>query len=191
MQIIKITSKLVNRFRLRKKWSHLNNIKTARKVEAKLQEIKARQEAKKEDSFPLMLGYLRKIGPDVFEELILNVIEDSNLFIRRNLRYTGDGGIDGIFWLRFGCKVLIQAKRYSDDIKAAHVTDLCEKVKQKKCQFGIFVHTGKTGPTSKKVIEQHKNVVFISGGRLTDFLTGKINMKDFLEKHIARNVDSK
>jgi len=184
MKIIKFLSKAINGFRLRKKRNHRFNIKTARKVEATLQSIKAREEAKAGNPFPFMLAYLRKIGPDVFEELILNIIEDSNLFVRRNLRYTGDGGIDGIFWLGFGCKILIQAKRYSDDIKASHVTDLCEKVKQKKCDFGIFVHTGKTGPTSKRVIEEHQNVVFISGSRLTDFLTGEIDMRAFLENHM-------
>lgn len=179
MNITKWISKLINRFRLIGKFRHLYRIRVARKVLIKLQEI-----AKQPNYEPRILGYLRKINPFVFEELILSVIEDSNIRITRNTRYTGDGGIDGIFHLKQG-KVLIQCKRYKNYIDNKHVKELTEKVSQDKHYLGIFVHTGRTGDKSKEVAKTGKNIVFVSGSNLVNIILGKENIQTYINRKIT------
>ena len=45
-------------------------------------------------------GFLRSkaVDPFTFEEAILSALKERKLKIRRNHRYTGDGGIDGKAW---------------------------------------------------------------------------------------------
>jgi hypothetical protein len=45
------------------------------------------------------LLYLRKVNPYVFEEMILTALERRGIPVRRNNRYSGDGGLDGQFWV--------------------------------------------------------------------------------------------
>ena len=61
---------------------------------------KLKEIAKTPDSNGKIIVYLRKINPFVFEELILSVIEDSNIRVYRNRRYTGDGGVDGMIKIK-------------------------------------------------------------------------------------------
>lgn len=115
------------------------------------------------------IAYLRKIDPFVFEEMLLSLFYEKGFKIKRNKRYTGDGGLDGIVYLN-GQKYLIQAKRYSNYINKKHVlefNDLCKKHKAK----GFFIHTGKTGAKSKQ--ESSDYVDFISGENLFNFILGK------------------
>lgn len=181
MQIRKFFSKFINRIRLFGKLSHLYRIRKAKQVLKKLKEIAANP-----DSNGRIIMYLRKINPFVFEELILNVIEDSNLAIIRNRRYTGDGGIDGIFKVKSG-KVLIQCKRYGSYINNADVKDLCTKVKDGKYHFGIFVHTGKTGDKAKATMKVENNIIFISGSVLIDLILGKLHIEKHINNKIAYN----
>jgi hypothetical protein len=69
-------------------------------------------------------GYLRSaaVSAFCFEEMILTALKRRGLKIRRNKRYTGDGGIDGRFWAD-GQLILIQAKLYRDHIKPQDVED--------------------------------------------------------------------
>jgi restriction system protein len=180
MNIIKYLSRFLNRISLIGKLSHLYRIKKARNVLNKLKEI-----SKLPNNNGKIIVYLRKINPFVFEELILTVIEDSNLRVIRNRRYTGDGGIDGIFKLRTG-KVLIQCKRYSSYINNKDVMELSTKVKNDKYHLGIFVHTGKTGDKAKETIKIENNIIFISGSVLIDLILGKLH----IEQHI-KNKQSK
>ncbi|PRZ45339.1 restriction endonuclease [Paraburkholderia fungorum] len=182
MQITKLISKLFNSIRLFRKFSHIYRIKQARRIQNKLVEI-----SRQDNGSARVIGYLRKINPFVFEELILNVIEDSNIHIIRNTRYTGDGGIDGAFKLRDIGKILIQCKRYKNQINKAHVEDLCQKVREHGCKYGIFVHTGKTGAGSKTIIETHRNVCFVSGETLVKLILGQIT----IEKHIIDKLHNK
>lgn len=114
-------------------------------------------------------GYLRSVNPFVFEEMILTALQEMGHGIRRNRRYTGDGGIDGRAIIN-GEKVFIQAKRYRQHITAEHVSafaSLCRRSGKK----GIFVHTGKTGKQSwKNGAEGHIDIV--SGSRMLNLLTG-------------------
>ena len=117
---------------------------------------------------PRKFGYLRKIDPFVFEEMILTTFKSMGYKIKRNKRYTGDGGLDGKVWIN-GTLYLIQAKRYSNYINKAHVRDfesLCERHKAK----GLFVHTGKTGGGTATVRSQRVSV--ISGEELLNFFAG-------------------
>lgn len=182
MNLRKYWSKIVNRIRLLGKISHLYRIRKARQVLKKLKEI-----AQNPDSNGRIIVYLRKINPFIFEELILNVIEDSNLSIIRNRRYTGDGGIDGIFKVKSG-KVLIQCKRYKSYINNNDVKELCTKVKEGKYHFGIFVHTGKTGDKARETIKIENNIIFISGSVLIDLILGKLHIEKHINNKISYNL---
>lgn len=108
-------------------------------------------------------GYLRKIDPFTFEEMILTALEREGHKITRNKRYTGDGGLDGRVEIN-GVKFLVQAKRYTSHINPKDVSKfvtLCTRHKRS----GLFVHTGKTGPASKVAIRS-SNVQLISGEKL-------------------------
>lgn len=118
-----------------------------------------------------VFGYLRKVDPFVFEEMVLSALKENGHSIERNRRYVADGGIDGrvIIW---GDKYLIQAKRYSSHINVQHVKDfihICEKQGKK----GLFVHTGKTGKASWSSGLTSGKLDIVSGGRLVDLLIRK------------------
>lgn len=130
-----------------------------------------------------MISYLRKIDPFVLEELVLTVIEDSNIRVIRNKSYSGDGGIDGIFKAPKG-KVLVQCKRYKSYINPKDVLKLSQKVKEYKYYFGIFVHTGKTGEKSKDHVRIEKNILYISGNLLVKLLLGQINIVQYIESKV-------
>lgn len=111
-----------------------------------------------------ILSYARKIDPLVFEELVLSCLQDAGAKIQRNQRYTGDGGIDGVFRID-GQRWLMQAKRYSSSINPGHVRDFAAKCNGNP---GIFVHTGRTGP--KAYTHLTPNIIIISGQRLVDLV---------------------
>lgn len=113
-----------------------------------------------------IFGYLRKVNPMVFEELVLTCLENAGVVVKRNRRYTGDGGVDGIFYLDDVCW-LVQAKRYSSAINPAHVRAFVKKCNGRP---GMFIHTGRTGSKSYSYLEQ--NVVLVSGNRLITFILG-------------------
>lgn len=118
-----------------------------------------------------VFGYLRKVDPFVFEEMILSALKENGHSIQRNRRYVADGGIDGRVTIG-GVKYLIQAKRYSSHINVQHVKDfinLCERQGKK----GLFVHTGKTGKTSWATGLSSGTLDIISGDRLLDLLIRK------------------
>ena len=145
-------------FYFKKESRHKRNIRTARKVQKKLSQIK----------FPgAKLNYLRKIDPFVFEELILNGFKNNGYKIKRNKRYTGDGGIDGRV-KKDGQWFLVQAKRYSNCINPTHVTEFMTIVEMQKVAGGFFVHTGRTGKKSYEL--KNKSIDFISGDKLLALL---------------------
>lgn len=116
------------------------------------------------------LSYLRKINPFTFEELILSALEESGAKIKRNKRYTGDGGVDGKFKID-GNWYLIQAKRYSNYISLKDMEKfeiLCKKQKIR----GVFIHTGKVG---KDTLSRYNNkhIKIIGPYEFIDFIDGK------------------
>ncbi|WP_193061062.1 restriction endonuclease [Halomonas sp. 3A7M] len=141
--------------------------KTAKRVLIRLQAL---------DSTPQKIAYLRnpaRVDPFVFEELILEAFERRGCRVKRNERYTGDGGIDGKFWINKQL-YLVQAKRYSGHINAAHVREFVALIEQHRCK-GIFVHTGRTGKMAREIAKQHPDVTIISGERLIQLVTPKRN----------------
>ena len=161
----RLWSRVVNRFRLRGRRRHLHKVARSRTLRQKIREIAAQ-----ENGFARAMGYLRKIDPLAFEELILTAIEDDNITVRRNLRYSGDGGVDGEL-MYAGQRVLIQAKRYGAHIQRAHVAAFASMCATYGA-LGLFVHTGRTGEGSRGAItEAGGRVVIVSGHRLVEFLT--------------------
>jgi restriction system protein len=125
---------------------------------------------------PRTLAYLRKIDPFVFEEVILSAIKIQKLKIKRNSRYTYDGGIDGQFWSNRK-HYLIQAKRYKGYITKSHVVEF-KRLCSKNRSLGIFVHTGKIGKQTK--LEFTKEMKSISDENLVSFLRNELNIKSIL-----------
>lgn len=142
----------------RLKNNHRYRIKSAKRVMDKLYTI---------DTFPERLAYLRKIDPFVFEELILEALERRGHKIKRNKRYTGDGGIDGQCWIN-GQHALIQAKRYRRHIRLKDVAAFQKIMTQRNCH-GLFVHTGKTGK-GVWALNQDPRLTIISGEKLVRLL---------------------
>lgn len=120
--------------------------------------------------FPQKISYLRKIDPFVFEELLLHAFEDAGFKITRNAKYTGDGGIDGRFWVD-GRKFLIQAKRYSSWVSTAHIDQL-DALAKEDGSFAVFCHTGKTRKQTLDTYKSHDRVMIISGERLISLVEG-------------------
>ena len=172
-------SRFVNRVRLRGRRRHLYKVARSRMLREKISAIAAQ-----ENGFARALGYLRKIDPLAFEELILTAIEDDNVRVRRNLRYSGDGGVDGELTHR-GQRVLIQSKRYGAHIQRAHVAafaSLCAT----HGALGLFVHTGRTGEGSRGAItEAGGRIVIVSGHRLIEFLTQSGRARAHLDQLIS------
>lgn len=115
------------------------------------------------------INYLKKINAYTFEELILTAIDQSQeARIRRNHRYSGDGGIDGRFKLGNDL-YMIQAKRYKDAIQLAHVKQFAEQVRKAGCR-GIFVHTGRTPESAWEHLKNYREIEIISGNRLIELI---------------------
>lgn len=115
-----------------------------------------------------ILAYLRKIDPYVFEELILSAFALKGFKIIRNKSYSGDGGLDGMI-LSNDDVFLVQAKRYSNLIKTAHIKDFEILICDKNATGGYFIHTGRT---SGKSYQAYKNssIEIISGQKLIDLI---------------------
>ena len=115
-------------------------------------------------------GYLRSksVDPYTFEEAILSALKNHGLKIKRNRRYSGDGGIDGRAWHK-GRLILIQAKLYRHHVAKKDVEQFCGLCKRRKA-LGLFVHSGRTGKGAKIFFDDRVKVV--SGERLLRFLAG-------------------
>ena len=139
-----------------------------RRYRAKAAQVLARLPALAGDAQRLI--YLRKINPYVFEELLLTAFERRGYRVRRNARYSGDGGLDGQVWID-GQRYLLQAKRYGRAISAQHLQSFGELVRQEHC-MGFFIHTGRTMQTSRLVLQACPYVEVLSGNRLLKLLAG-------------------
>ncbi|MET3438045.1 restriction endonuclease [Sphingomonas sp. 1185] len=118
----------------------------------------------------LIFARLRAMDPLAFEELLLESFERQGHTVVRNHRYTGDGGVDGQVIID-GERWLIQAKRYDGAIKLAHVAAFAQ-VCRARGQKGLFIHTGRTGPGSRRMSDA-TGVVILSGRDLIALVTGE------------------
>lgn len=153
---------------------HKKNIKESKAVHRSLIRI---QDNKKR------MDILRSIHPNVFEELILTSLKSPFRKIRRNHRYTGDGGIDGQVRIN-GQWHFIQAKRYTNHISADHVREFIQLCK-KEGQPGLFVHTGITGEKSKELISSASHCHMISGQALCAMLAGEVSVENLINNSLA------
>ncbi len=171
-------SKTFNFFRLWGSFRHKLRIRQAHKVFFKLKEISSNNQ----NYEPIIIAYLRKIHPSVFEELVLTTFERAGVVVIRNKYYSGDGGIDGrIHYKNYGV-MPVQCKRYAKHINKQDVIEFNGKLSKNK--FGLFVHTGKTGGGSKDEINQSSKLILMSGFVLARLLAGQTCPKEFLDKSI-------
>ncbi|MBP2195059.1 restriction endonuclease [Pantoea cypripedii] len=126
------------------------------------------------------IAWLRKMNPYVFEEMLLTALSRQGLRIQRNDRYSGDNGSDGQVWIN-GRRWLIQAKRYSATISAAHVSAFGLLSEREGCP-GLFVHTGRTGEVSREAFRHYNGIMLISGQRLLWLLAGDRRWMDTLNR---------
>lgn len=120
---------------------------------------------------PRIIAYLRQIDPYVFEEMVLTALERQGGIIERNLRYSGDGGIDGRCRL-YGELYLVQAKRYRGSIQTQHLRDLSDAIAREGADGGLFVHTGKTPSAAYHVMALDPRITLVSGQDLVDLVRG-------------------
>lgn len=119
------------------------------------------------------INYLRKIDPFVFEELLLNSFLENGYKIKRNKKYTGDGGLDGTIYDEKGRKIIIQAKRYKSYITPTHVNEFKELTLTQNAFMGYFIHTGKTSD-NLRLKHENSNIKIIGGTQLIELLQKKI-----------------
>ena len=124
-----------------------------------------------EVELPMAIAMLRRMNPYAFEELLLTCCEEQGWQIQRNFRYSNDGGLDGRVLIT-GKLYLIQAKRYTGHIKSKHIRDFHKVIQHEGAAGGFFIHSGKTGQVSKKLLDE-LGIKLISGQRLINFVLGR------------------
>lgn len=144
---------------------HQQNIQRGERVLQRL-----RSEAT-EVELPMVLAILRQMNPYAFEELLLTCCQEQGWQIQRNFRYSNDGGVDGRITIK-GDLYLLQAKRYTGHIKLEHIRDFHSVIEKERAAGGFFIHSGKTGQVSKKLLDE-LGIKLISGQRLINFVLGR------------------
>lgn len=89
-------------------------------------------------------GYLRRVHPNAFEELVLHAFEESGHAVWRNARYTGDGGIDGMVHYPGHGFLPLQMKRFAGHVRAEDIAEF-GRLLGRRWKHGLFVHVGRTG----------------------------------------------
>ena len=151
--VVWVISRFMEACRGQRRW----RVKSSKKAFSKVRRLKTDQDK---------IEYLRGLDAFVFEELVLTAFKHHGHRIRRNKRYTGDGGIDGQVWIN-GRRHLVQAKCYSGYIRKTHLHDFDRLCRKRRCK-GLFVHTGILGGGCKS--NETKRVSIISGPTLLDML---------------------
>jgi restriction system protein len=163
---LSIVSRIFNWWRLRDRPEHHRRVLRSRTVLRKLPIIFAA-----EGGPARVFGYLRKIDPLVFEEVILSASEQAGAFVLRNRRYTGDGGLDGRIWIPGTGLVAVQSKRYRSHIARSHIAALARVVEEGRFTAGMFVHCGRTSrQTLSDLAHSSDRIVLLSGIKLLDLL---------------------
>lgn len=142
--------------------SQRKNIRQAARIRSTLREITGPYACARQ------LSYLRKVDPFAFEELLLTSFKACGYVIKRGVRYSGDGGVDGIIYNDKGKKILLQAKRYTGLVNPAHVREFVSKVDQ-CADWGYFIHTGSTGHSVYDILAG-RNAQVISGENLLNLI---------------------
>jgi restriction system protein len=160
------------------KKNHRENIQAAKLVLKQLRDYTLSVEP--DQALRIVIGTLRRVNSFVFEELLLHCFKEQGFQVIRNSRYTGDDGIDGRL-MRDGKLYLVQAKRYSGHIEAAHLREFELTIQRYGAVGGYFIHSGRTGETSWGVARQRDSkIVVLSGMKLVDFVLGESRKFIFL-----------
>lgn len=116
-------------------------------------------------------AYLRQVDPLTFEEVVLSALEDAGAVVLRGRRYSGDGGVDGRFWLPgMGWRTAaVQSKRFGASVRPDAVSAFQQVLVANRHCAGLFVHCGRTGPLSWQAIAGSR-VRVVSGDRLLRLL---------------------
>ena len=154
-----------NFVRLYKLASHRSKVSAAQRYLSAIRSIRG------EAAGARVFGYIRKADPSVFEEMVLTSLQEGGRLVRRNVRYSGDGGSDGRFYEPGVGWFQVQSKRYGSHIDAEHVRKFSQIVKSTGCVGGIFVHTGKTGAAAwVPASGADSRIVMVSGNGLLGLL---------------------
>lgn len=153
---------------------HIKNIKESKKALGSIRRITNNQKR---------MEIMRDMHPNVFEELILTALKSPFRKVRRNTRYTGDGGIDGQARIN-GQWHFIQAKRYTNHISASHVDEFIRLCKSEG-KPGLFIHTGVTGEKSRELISQSSDCHMISGQALCTMIAGEVSVEHLINQSVA------
>ncbi len=153
------------------KHSHRKRQNYSKRLSKKLNNIDASNDLEK---FAKSIAYLRKIDPLIFEELILDAFEKHGYPVKRNYRYTGDGGLDGeVYYAEQWCGV--QCKRYKGHIKTSHVREFRATLERAGRKMGFFIHTGVTPLSARKELDSFARdeikIIIISGQKLINFIS--------------------
>ena len=149
---------------------HGRNQATARRVLARLAEIRHQTGSQTDRQVVRQIAYLRKIDPYVVEELVLEAFERQGYRVARNKRYSGDGGLDGQVWDRNGQRLLVQSKRYNGPVRREHMVQFSQLIAGQGSQVGgYFIHTGRT-PKPVALLAQTGNVTILDVARLIAFI---------------------
>lgn len=98
------------------------------------------RQLKKLSTIDAQLDCVSRIDPYLFEEVVLTSFEKQGRKVKRNRRYSGDGGIDGLVWIK-GKRHYVQSKLYTGYIKRGHLSDF-DRLCQRRRVRGVFVYTG-------------------------------------------------
>lgn len=156
----------LNKAQRQSKQLHLNNKKQASRILDKVAVVPR----------PVALKMLRNAHPLVVEEVVILGFQRKGIKVKHSPRYTGDGGADGQVKLD-GKWALVQTKRYGKSISPGHIQDFADLCHSRKCK-GCFVHTGRTGPKSKRVLAENTHIRLLSGNNLISLLRPPSNPKN-------------
>src|SRR3546814_12409924 len=65
----------------------------------------------------------------------------------------------------FPYTTLFRSKRYADTIRPEHVEAFAQLCAAKSMP-GLFIHTGRTGPSTRTLLNRHRHIQIISGDQL-------------------------
>lgn len=164
--LVRCASQLFNAMRMRRQAEHRRRIGQSRAV------LRAVRQFTGEGYAARCLAYLRNVDPLVFEEVVLSALEDAGLFVLRNPRYSGDGGIDGKVWLPGYGWCAVQSKRYGGHVNHHHVAAFGEVIFHHGFGAGLFLHTGRSGAAVYPHLTRSK-VVLVSGASLVQLVLGR------------------
>lgn len=164
--LVRCASQLFNAMRMRRLPEHRWRVGQSRAV------LRAVRQFRGDGYAARCLAYLRSVDPLVFEEVVLSALEDAGLFVLRNPRYSGDGGIDGKVWLPGQGWYAVQSKRYGGHVNHHHVAAFGEAICRHGFGAGLFLHTGRSGAAVYPHLTKSK-VVLVSGASLVKLVLGR------------------